>query len=255
MAFEHYLQTTKTNPMRIKLLTAAGVMAISGTFAVLMFGWVAGKMSIARVAPPTVDFIIVQMTAEEPPPPPPPPPPPAGGEVEEEEEEEEIPEEEEPIEELLQPDDKPKDIPDEKKSSGAIPKGVPGGMPGGVPGGVPGGAAGIKTKSTDKGAVTKQPLSAVMAQAVFTPDPDDKLLQATKAARFDKRDGDNITSFCIDTNGKVVDVKTKQKFPNDPQVDKIIADTVKKWRFKPFVVGSKPVKTCSERKFRIKFNK
>jgi len=49
--------------------------------------------------------------------------------------------------------------------------------------------------------------------------------------------------------------KAKQKFPNDPQVDKIIADTIKKWRFKPFIVGSKPVKTCSERKFRIKFNK
>ncbi|EDM74673.1 hypothetical protein PPSIR1_11826, partial [Plesiocystis pacifica SIR-1] len=56
-----------------------------------------------------------------------------------------------------------------------------------------------------------------------------------------------------DTKGKVVDVKTKTKFPGDPQVDKIIRDTIKKWRFKPFVVGGKPVKTCTERTFKIKF--
>ncbi|NJK32685.1 MAG: hypothetical protein HC927_09900, partial [Deltaproteobacteria bacterium] len=119
---------------------------------------------------------------------------------------------------------------------------------------VPGGGATIKTASTGKTASAKKPLSTVMAQATYAPDPDQKLLQATKAARFDKRGGTNTTSFCVDASGKTVDVKTVKKFPNDPQVDKIIADTIKKWRFKPFEVGGKAVKTCSERTFKITFN-
>src|SRR5262249_57394928 len=104
MAFEHYLDTTRVNPYRVKLLTFAGVIAIVGTTSMILFMWVAGKMSIARVDAPTIEFILVQMSAEEPPPPPPPAPPPAGSEMEEEEEEE-VPEEDEPLEELTQPED------------------------------------------------------------------------------------------------------------------------------------------------------
>ena len=52
---------------------------------------------------------------------------------------------------------------------------------------------------------------------------------------------------------KTVDVKTKKKFPNDPKVDEICRDTIKKWRFKPFIVGGKPVKTCSVAEFNLKF--
>jgi protein TonB len=125
-------------------------------------------------------------------------------------------------------------------------------VPGGVPGGIPGGG-GISTKPSGTGGVAKKPLDAVMAQAVYSPNPDEKLLQQTKAARFDKRDGTNTTSFCVDVSGKVVDVTTKQKFPGDPQVDQIIRDTIKKWRFKAFYVGGKPVKTCTERTFKLKF--
>ena len=99
----------------------------------------------------------------------------------------------------------------------------------------------------------REAYAAVVQQAIYAPTPNQKDFQQTKAARFDKRDGTNKTSFCVDTNGKVVDVKTKTKFPGDPQVDKIIRDTIKKWRFKPFIVGGKPVKTCTERTFKIKF--
>ena len=71
---------------------------------------------------------------------------------------------------------------------------------------------------------------------------------------FDKRPGTNETSFCVDVDGKTVDVKTKRKFPNDPKVDEICRDFIKKWRFKPFIVGGKPVKTCSVAEFNLKFN-
>ncbi|NJK32726.1 MAG: hypothetical protein HC927_10135 [Deltaproteobacteria bacterium] len=150
----------------------------------------------------------------------------------------------------------PSKIPDIR---GGGSSGVLGGQAGGQKGGIPG-VPGIFTTPTKPlpprpsgELVQKKPLASVMAQATYSPDPDAKLLQATKAARFDKRPGKNTTSFCIDTRGKVVDVKTKAKFPGDPQVDRIIADTVRKWRFTPFEVGGKPVKTCTERTFSISF--
>ncbi|RMG99237.1 MAG: TonB family protein [Deltaproteobacteria bacterium] len=92
-----------------------------------------------------------------------------------------------------------------------------------------------------------------MAQAIYAPDPDKKKLQATKAAMFDRRGGVNKTYFCVSEQGKVVDVRTTKKFPGDPQVDKIIRDTVKKWRFRPFLVGGKPRKTCTTYTFEIHF--
>jgi len=98
-----------------------------------------------------------------------------------------------------------------------------------------------------------QPVASVMQQAIYAQDPTSKDFESTKAARFDKRPGTNKTSFCIDPGGKVVDVKTKQKFPGDPKVDEIIREKIKKWRFKPFLVGGKPIKTCTVATFDLKF--
>ena len=260
MNFEHYLDNNRPNPKRAALLTFAGALALSGTSMMLAAGWVAGKMSIARVDPPSTEYILLQMNADEPMPPPPPPPPPAGKSVEEDEPEtdDEIPEEPDPIEET-QPAT-PTKIPDVKSGGAAqgVPNGVPGGQFGGVIGGIPTGLVGIgtppiSTKPPTKDTVTKKPLAAVMARAVYSPDPDQKLLQQTKAARFDKHDGKSTVSFCIDGNGHVVNVKTKTKFPGDPQVDEILRRTIEKWRFKPLEIGSKTMKTCTERSFSLKF--
>ena len=94
---------------------------------------------------------------------------------------------------------------------------------------------------------------SVLSQAVYAPDPKQSELQKTISARRAKKPGKNVTSFCVSTTGKVVDVKTKRKFPGDPQVDKICRDTVRKWRFKPFIVGGKATKTCSAAEFEISF--
>ena len=129
--FDVYIQSQKVNPARRLLLVGSLVASIAGTVGGLAFLWVAGKMNISRVDPPTIEFMMVQLTEEEPPPPPPPPPPPAGDDAEDTVEEEEIPEEEIPIEEeLTQPTEVKDEIPKEKKGSkGSKVPGVPGGVP------------------------------------------------------------------------------------------------------------------------------
>jgi TonB family protein len=261
MNFEHYLDQNRPNPKRAAMLTFAAAVAITGTTMMIGAGWVAGKMSIARVDPPSTEFILLSFNAEQPMPPPPPPPPPAGSSLEEDkpDPDDEVPEEPEPLEET-QPDKIPTKIP-EQKSAGVpqgIPNGVLDGQVGGVIGGIPIGKITdhqhqIAVKPPTNDPISIKPLAAVMARATYSPDPDKALLQQTKAARFDKRDGKSTISFCIDANGSVVNVKTKTKFPNDPQVDAILRSTLQKWRFKPLEVGSKKLKTCTERTFSLKF--
>ncbi len=238
------------DPRRRRRMQIAAIASGVTTFSLILFMWVANKMSIARVDAPNTSFIMVQMSMDEPPPPPPPPPPPASSN----EVEEEIPEEEVPMEEIVQPTETPEKVPEEKtqKIPGGVPGGVPGGIPGGVVGGVVGGLGGVATKR-DAGNVAKKPIGAVMQQAIYAPDPDPKKLQATKAGMFDRRSGVNKTSFCVNTSGKTEDVRTVKKFPNDPKVDTIIRNTVKKWRFKPFTVGGKAQKTCATYEFQISF--
>jgi outer membrane biosynthesis protein TonB len=88
----------------------------------------------------------------------------------------------------------------------------------------------------------------LMALAIDTPNPDNKALQQTKAARFDKTNGHSTVQFCVERDGITSDIQTVEKFPGDPLVDQILRDTVAKWRFKPL-----PVKVCTDRKFNIRF--
>ena len=120
-------------------------------------------------------------------------------------------------------------------------------------GGVPGGVA-VKRDTQKKEAVAKKPIAAVKANAIYSPNPDARKLAG--ASLGDNRPGTAKVSFCVSTGGKVVDVKSKQKFRGGaaPKVDQIVRDTVKKWRFKPFVVGGKPQKTCSVAEFNIRFD-
>lgn len=98
-----------------------------------------------------------------------------------------------------------------------------------------------------------RPLSEVVVHAIYSPDPDAKQLQQTKAARFDRADGTSMVAFCVDTDGSTSDIHTVQKFPEDPLVDQIIRDTVTRWRFRPFVVDGAAVKVCTEKQFLLRF--
>ena len=70
---------------------------------------------------------------------------------------------------------------------------------------------------------------------------------------IDRRPGENETAFCVDPQGRTVDVRTVKKFPGDPKVDEICRDTIKTWRFKPFLVDGKATRTCSIQVFNITF--
>jgi periplasmic protein TonB len=259
--FEHYLKHQAPDSRRRWRIAIALNVAGFTTLGMVAFTWLADKMMIAQVDPPSAHYVMVQMDMEALPPPPAPPAAPAVKPPDADE-----PPDEDPI---APPVDIDEVIPKVKPrtavrvvgngtpdSTGTTPIGVPGKIPG-IPGGTPGLIPSIGTAvvSDRKPTETRAPLpiSAVMAQAIYTPPPDQERLSATRAAMFDKRPGENETSFCIDVDGRTVDVRTTRKFPGDPKVDEICRETIKTWRFKSFKVDGRPVKTCSVQVFNIKF--
>jgi len=259
--FEHYLhhQTPDTR-RRWKLALALNVAGFA-TAGLVGFTWLMDKMMIAQVAPPTAHFVMVQMAMETLPPPP--PAPPAAPAVKAEDDLKPEPDEDPMIppetftETLPTPRARPARIVGTglPTSTGTSPIGGPAGL--GIPGGIPGmpPITGIAVRQPSKPQETRTPLpiATVRAQAIYAPPPDQGQLGATRAATFDRRPGENETAFCVDPTGRTVDVRTVKKFPNDPKVDEICRDTIKTWRFKPFLVDGKPTRTCSIQVFNISF--
>lgn len=261
--FEHYLhQHVPDRRRRLRLVVAAHLAAMATTGAI-GFTWLMGKLQIAQVAPPSAQFMLVQMALDEPQPPPPLPPAPARPEPEDrpEPEEPKLDEPPESFAELLPPP-KPRPGPvgnGAPTATGTAPIGVPGvgfGVPGvnRIPNGLPPGfSPTIATSRPKREERAPVPLAAVRAQAVYTPNPDQDRLAATRAGMFDKRPGENETAFCVDAGGRTTEVRTVKAFPGDPAVDEIIRSTVKTWRFRPFMVEGKAIKTCTSQVFRITF--
>lgn len=259
--FEHYLHQHAPDRRRRLALALAAHLAALTTAGAIGFTWLMGKLQIAQVAPPTTSFVLVQMALDTPLPPPPLPPAPARAEPEDR------PEPEEPPEDVM-PEDVTELVPPPKPRAGPVGSGPPtatGKSPFGVPGarvGVPGvnllpGGFGPPTIATAK---PKQPrqrplvaLSTVQARAVYTPSPDQGRLAATRAGMFDKRPGENETAFCVDASGHTAEIRTVRAFPGDPGVDAVIRETIKTWRFRPFMVEGKAIKTCTTQVFRITF--
>ncbi len=262
--FEHYLRYQSVDPRRQRMMGIAAAVSGTLTLTLVTFAWAANKMDVTRVDAPSSELLVFQLTREDPPPPP--PPPPSGGvqkPVEEETREaksEELPPDE-PPEEDLTPREAPSRVPAVTPRGAGPRQGIPG-LPAGPGGlGIPGGRIGMPigdpiarptSERREVDASPLRPIEAVMAQAVFKPDPDKRRLSATKAAIFDKRPCTNQTSFCIDASGKVVELRTK-KSCYDPQVDAIVRETLAKWRFRPFVVGGKAQRTCTTARFDFQF--
>ncbi len=260
--FEHYLQhQAPDSKRRVRIALAVNVAGFA-TAGLVGFMWLMDKMMIAQVAPPTTHYVMVQMAIESFPPPPAPPAAPA---VKPEEEVKPEPDEDP----LLPPETFAEELPTPKarpsrvvgnglpNSTGTIPFGGPPGVPG-IKGGIPGlppPSSGIAQRNDKPPADTRTPvpIATVRAQAIYAPPPDQNKLGATRAATFDRRPGENETAFCVDPQGRTVDVRTVKKFPNDPKVDEICRDTIKAWRFKPFLVAGKPTRTCSVQVFNISF--
>ena len=105
----------------------------------------------------------------------------------------------------------------------------------------------------DEDSALQVTLEELMELAVYAPDPDQKALAETKAARFDKADGVASVGFCVDTRGKPANIRSIQKFPDDPMIDQILRDTVARWRFKPWSADGRPVAVCTERRWNLRF--
>ena len=258
--FEHYLQCQAPDtPRRWRVALALNIAGFA-TAGLIGFTWLVDKMTIAQVTPPTTSFVMVQMVMDALPPP---PAPPAAPLIKSE------------PDLKLEPDDDPTTAPEDfaevlptrpPRRTSVIGNGAPnstgttpfGGPPGfGVPNGVPGMPpfSGIAVRAPHKPAESRTPLpiATVRAQAIYAPAPDQGRLGATRAATFDRRPGENETSFCVDPTGRTSDIRTTKKFPGDPTVDEICRDTVKTWRFKPFLVDGRPTRTCSVQVFNITF--
>ncbi len=61
--FEHYMHYQVADPRRRRRLQIAAVASGVTTVGLVGFMWVANKMSITRVDPPTITYIMVQMSA------------------------------------------------------------------------------------------------------------------------------------------------------------------------------------------------
>jgi len=260
--FEHYLQVQAPDSRRRWRVALALNVAGFATAGLLGFTWLMDKMMIAQVAPPTGHFVMVQMAMESlPPPPPAPPAAPAARpepEVEVEPEEDPLAPPETFSEALPTPKPRPSKVvgPGAPTSIGTSPFGVPGTIPG-IKGGIPGlpTSPAIAIRQDRKPTDTRppQPITTVRSQAIYAPAPDQNKLGATRAAMFDRRAGENETAFCVDPQGRTSDIRTVKKFPGDPKVDEICRDTIKTWRFKPFLGDGRPTKTCSVQVFNITF--
>ena len=258
--FEHYLQHQVPDSRRRWRVALAVNVAGFATAGLLSFTWLMDKMMIAQVSPPTAGFVMVQMAMESLPPPPPPPAAPAikaQDEVKPEPDEDPLTPPENFAEELPTPRARPNKVtgngaPD---STGTLPIGGPSKL--GIPGSIPGipniGNIAVRQPNKPQETRTPLPIATVRAQAIYAPPPDQGRLGATRAATFDRRPGENETAFCVDPTGRTTDIRTVKKFPSDPMVDEICRDTIKTWRFKPFLVDGKPTRTCSIQVFSISF--
>ncbi len=268
--FEHYMKHKQVDPRRRRRVIVAANVAASLTVGMLMFVWVADKMSIAKVEAPTTDYVLVQMMATTATPAPPPPPPPLGSKEAPDEVEEKTPVEDEeiPVEDIVQPDKKQLKPVKDRGDNFLQKRGDPLGHKLGVPGGKKDGVVGnllnnnkdlvigdppglLQPKKTETR--PPEPISAVKSRCDYCPDPDPNKLAGTRAAMFDRRAGTNRTQFCVGPSGTVETAKTVKRFPGDPKVDSICLETVKSWRIKPLRVDGKAIRSCSTVTFKLSF--
>lgn len=110
------------------------------------------------------------------------------------------------------------------------------------------------------------PLEFIPPVAIHTPVPHwtvfrrwvlrDRGIERMRRSRWRRKlewSGRNTTAFCVDVNGRVTDVRTRERFPDGPEVDEILRDAVKTWRYKPVLIDGQPREICTERRFVIVF--
>lgn len=115
-----------------------------------------------------------------------------------------------------------------------------------IPGG-PGTGAGVPPMPAE----TMKPIKEVKANGMYTPDPSAASLAGTDAARARKPIAGTV-AFCVGSEGKTTSVRIARS-TSSREVDQVLVDTIRSWRFKPFLVDGKPATTCSQVVFKIAF--
>ena len=96
------------------------------------------------------------------------------------------------------------------------------------------------------------PLRYSPAQAVYTPLPHRRLLHTVPSVRFrTPRFYTAKVSYCIDERGKTTEIRTRKR--SEPMLDKILRDTIRKWRYKPAIVGGRAFKSCMRLRVHVWF--
>ncbi|MCA9695193.1 MAG: hypothetical protein KC636_36780 [Myxococcales bacterium] len=168
----------------------------------------------------------------------------------------------EPVAVVVRDDASPRDAGAPDSSSKRIPGGVPGGVPqghlggrptgpkGGVVGGVEGSQRPGRCSVFDKRCVDlKAPDLA--DYALYTPQPKREELEAARGADTP----DVVRAFigvCVNAQGKVERAAPLLK-GREPALTKLLVQTVKKWRYKPYMKDGKPVQVCFYQPFEIKY--
>jgi hypothetical protein len=88
------------------------------------------------------------------------------------------------------------------------------------------------------------------ALAIYSPDPDPELLSATRAAKK-KKPVTGVVRYCVDARGRTLGIESRP--PGDPQIDRILRDTVAGWRFRPWMVDGEPKTACTTVTFDLRF--
>jgi TonB family protein len=253
--FETYLIHQQGDPETRKRFTFAVSLAVAATLTSGMALFATEKMNISKVSAPKSDFLIFSLDELEPPPPPQPPAAPAAA-TPEPPDVDDIPTDD--VEEQP-PDEVPTDLP-KRRSTGDVLKNI--GGPQGNPLGfgtdptstcIVGCGPQIKQKQPSTGKQKPPPeVDFAALTCRVCPDPPQKDLQRTSAALMGKRGLSNRTRFCVESDGRVASVSTRRS-SGDGDVDRVIKQTVKGWRFAPMRVDGRARKACSVYTFDIRF--
>lgn len=261
--FEVYVQHQGFDGSRGRRFVGALAVATTLVAAAGAWAWTVDKLDLSRVAPPSFDHLRVEMPLSLPEPvrldPPPSPKPPstatapasapATGKV--------------PRDPGDAPDSSPRDDTVDPNDALTDRTGGPHGDPladiggGGPP--CPGCPAivgpGRRSPIATPGPrpQTRSPVGHRVPKALFDPDPDPEKLARTRTGQTTRRGGTNRTAFCIDPHGRVTDIRTVKPFPGDPGIDRVVRETVARWRFRPMQVDGRGRRTCTEATFRIRF--
>ncbi len=240
---------------RSRRLWRAAVVAVAASALATLGLLMVERMSIHRVAAPslTQDFLFAPTLMEAPKPPPPP-------EIEHKaaaagSTDDSPPEAESKHEPLF--DEVPTSMPKTRAKasvpgSGGPPNPFASGTGGPM---IPGACVGPHCPTASQSRLPARgpapdPIHVKRSQLRCTACPDPSALELRSVASPGFRGGHNITQFCVDTRGKTESVRTKRS-SGDAKVDAALRARVQRWRLQAYRVGSQTRRACTEVRFEI----